>query len=421
MTQEITVSWCAYDWQDNVSGPSTWLARLLPLLRDKGVRSIVELLIWDKPGPLTELLEQSGIECHVKKCSGSTEERVRGLISNLQTYHFDVFVPNLVLPALFSSRFVQQAGIPSVGVLHSDDSFYNGIIETFLSGRKRDVLSAIVAVSSRLSKLASAKNPYGSQIIHIPYGVPIPEVTPPRPIEDSSISIVYAGRLVQEQKRILEVVDAMRRCVEQIPGCTGAIIGDGPERERIEKEISSFAYSKDIRLLGRVLPSEVQSLMQNYDAIILLSDYEGLPIALLEGMACGLVPIVSPMDSGIPELIQHGINGLIVQDRTAAVVSAVSQLSSNPEVKKKLSYAAQETVARNYSNETSANNWSRLLRELHQKNTAPKQAIRIPRNLDLPQVNPATSAEDPRAPKISSWTKVLTHLRKIKRKIAKLR
>jgi colanic acid/amylovoran biosynthesis glycosyltransferase len=417
VSDEITVSWCAYDWRDNVSGPSTWLARLLPLLRDKGVLSIVELLIWDEPGPLTELLQQSGIECHIQKCSGSTEERVRGLISNLQTYHFDVFLPNLVLPALFSSRFVQQAGIPSIGVLHSDDGFYNGLIETFLAGRKQDALSTFVAVSSRLSQLASANNTHKSRIVHIPYGVPIPETIPGKCNHDSSISIVYAGRLSQEQKRIREVANAMKLCVQHVPGCKGVIIGDGPERERIEKQISDFTTAKDICLLGRVLPSEVQSIMQDHDAILLLSDYEGLPIALLEGMACGLVPIVTPMDSGIPELIQHGINGLIVQDRTDAVVGAVRQLSSEPDLKKKLSHAAQETVARKYSNESSANNWTKLLRELHQKNAHQRKTIRIPRNLDLPKIHPATSAEDPRAPAISMWTKVLTHLRRIKGKL----
>ncbi len=421
MNDKITASWCAYDWHENVSGPSTWLARLLPLLREQGISNIVELLIWDKPGPLTESLQQSGIECHITECRGSTEERVHGLLSNLQSYHFDVFVPNLVLPALFTSRFVQQAGVPSIGVLHSNDGFYRGVIDTFLAGREQDALSAVVAVSSRLSLLASEHNTFGSQIAHIPYGVPIPKKEPRKNIKGPSISIVYAGRLVQEQKRIFDVVDAMQRCVNQIPGCKGVIVGDGPERERIEKQLSDFTHSKDIRLLGRVLPSEVQSIMQNHDTIILLSDYEGLPIALLEGMACGLVPIVSPMDSGIPELIQHGINGLIVQDRTDAVVSAVRQLSSDPDLKKELSDSAKETVARNYSSETSANNWARLLRELHQKNVSRRQAIKIPQNLDLPTTHPSTSAEDPRAPKISRWTKLLSHLRKIKRKIAKRR
>lgn len=415
MSDEITVSWCAYDWRENVSGPSTWLARTLPLLRGKGIRSIVELLIWDKPGPLTESLQKAGIECHTKTCMGTTEERVRGLLSNLQTYHFDLFVPNLVLPALFSSRFVQQAGVPSIGVLHSDDSFYNGVIETFLAGRKQDKLSAFVAVSSRLSLLASANNTHNSQIVHIPYGVPIPEKNPGKCQKVASISVIYAGRLAQEQKRIQEVVDAMQQCVQQIPGCTGVIVGDGPEREKVEKQISNFSCSQNLRFIGRVLPSEVQSIMQDHDAIILLSDYEGLPIALLEGMACGLVPIVTPMDSGIPELIQHGINGLIVQDRSNAVVSAVRQLTSDPDLKKKLSYSAKETVARNYSDETSANHWARLLRELYQKNTQQRKAIRIPRNLDLPQVNPATSAEDPRAPIISNWTRSLSYLRRWKR------
>jgi colanic acid/amylovoran biosynthesis glycosyltransferase len=376
------------------------------MLEERGIKSTVQVLVWDQPGPLTQSLHDAGIDYRIIRSTGTTQERIHEIVENLETTDFDIFIPNLVLPAYFASRYVREAGKPTVGVLHSDDNFYQGLIDQFLAGRRRDALSAVVAVSSLLKQKSLRNIRHDTKAVYIPYGVSIPkEDRVPR--NDGKLSLMYAGRLVQEQKRIHDVVHAMLRCTKELSNCTGVIIGDGPEREDLERLLKSSNITNSISMTGRLSAEDVQREMQKHDVILLLSDYEGLPIALLEGMACGMIPIVTQMDSGIPELIQHDVNGLIVANRSEAVVSSVSRLRHDPLLLSRLSRAARETIASRYSSESCADRWEKLIRDLHLNNSLKKNKLRLPRKFDLPKVHPFTSCEDPRAPDLPFW-KTLT-------------
>jgi hypothetical protein len=104
------------------------------------------------------------------------------------------------------------------------------------------------------------------------------------------------------------------------------------------------------------------------------------------------------MRSGIPELVEDGVTGLIVHDRNAAFVNAVRRLSTDSDLHRRLSNAAREHVRINYSNEVSANAWATLLQELSgsRRDIRP---IRTPRALRLRPVNPSLASADMRAPR----------------------
>jgi colanic acid/amylovoran biosynthesis glycosyltransferase len=410
MNHHLKVTWCAYDWRDNISGPGSWLTRLLPMLRERGISSVVDLLIWDETGPLSRSLEELGIQCRLQQIEGSTQERIHKLVARFSESTCDVYVPNLVTPALLAAGYIRKSGIPTVGVLHSDDDFYQGLVDVFIGGRRQEALSAVVTVSNCLSEKASSAALHGTLIKHIPYGVPIPRTSGFVGTREE-LAILYAGRLVQTQKRILDLTKAILRCIDEIPNCTATVIGDGPERDNILDLLNSHHAGKSIRLTGRVTPAEIQGLMNGHDIFLLLSDFEGLPIALLEAMACGLVPIVHKMRSGIPELIQNQINGLIVEDRSESVLNAVRGLYNNRTLLSRLSHNARETIINSYSDKTCADRWADLLYHLHTTNSCSRQHIRLPKSLDLPPVHPSLAAEDPRAENISILSRLLNKVR----------
>jgi colanic acid/amylovoran biosynthesis glycosyltransferase len=410
------VTWCAYDWREHVSGPGSWLARLLPMLRERGIFSVVDLLVWDEPGPLAASLEELGIECRLLQIGGSSQQRIQKLVDRLQHSRCDVYVPNLVTPALLAAGYIRKAGIPTVGVLHSDDDFYQGVTDVFIGGRRQDALSAAVTVSNCLLEKAATAALHGTLVKHIPYGVPIPSATSRESTHDE-LAILYAGRLVQPQKRILDLTKALLRCVDEIPDCMATLIGDGQERESISNLLNSHSAGTRIRLTGRVIPSEVQGIMKEHDIFLLLSEFEGLPIALLEAMACGLVPIVHTMRSGIPELIQNEVNGLIVEDRSEGVVDAIRRLRSDRSLLSRLSHNARETVTHHYSEDLCADRWAALLHHLHATNSTRRRQIQLPRSLDLPTVHPALCPEDPRADKLSFFSRLLSKARQYTRNL----
>jgi hypothetical protein len=129
----------------------------------------------------------------------------------------------------------------------------------------------------------------------------------------------------------------------------------------------------------------------------LLSDYEGTPVAVMEAMAAGVVPICSWSRSGIPELVEDGVTGLIVQDRDADVVRAVRQLREQEHFWSRLSAAARERIRNGFSQEVVTSRWLEFLKKLSSSAKA-CTPVELPVRLDLPPVHPGLAGSDQREP-----------------------
>jgi colanic acid/amylovoran biosynthesis glycosyltransferase len=408
------IIFCAYDSVENNSGPSTWLANLLPNLAEQHISIKVLLHYWDAPGPLYKALIANNIPVEAAHCTGFTEDRIQWILQEVADFSPDIFVPNLVTPALLASQYVRKWNIPTIGVLHSDDRFYNAVLDRFVFGRARDSLSAIVCVSKFIEQNVLQRGSRHTLVRRIPYGIKAPSQKQNR-IDSATFRIAYVGRLATEQKRIGDVVRAMCLVTKEIPNTEAVVFGDGPDRQIAEDVVRSLASNGKVLFAGRIENTEIPRILQDFDAVLLLSDYEGLPIALLEAMGCGVVPIVTRMQSGIPELIQHRVNGLVVTDREKSVVQAVADLCREPALKQKLSDAARNTIVQNFTHEYCCNLWTQLLRELSLSATSPPNII-VPKTYNLPPVHPDLSNEDPRKPKASKFARARILLGRIRAK-----
>ncbi len=88
------------------------------------------------------------------------------------------------------------------------------------------------------------------------------------------------------------------------------IIGDGPERARLEAEIETLGLAGDCRLAGAMSSADVLQAMAEADVFAMTSFIEGLPVVLMESMAIGC-PVIAPRITGIPELVEDGVTGLL--------------------------------------------------------------------------------------------------------------
>ena len=163
------------------------------------------------------------------------------------------------------------------------------------------------------------------------------------------------------------------------------IVGEGSARANVERIIeTSEVDTQRIRLLGRVDISSVYSVLRDCHALVLLSDYEGLPVSMLEARAVGVVPVFLDMRSGIRDDIQPGFNGLIVKDRKEDFYAAVQTLQRDAVLWSKLSANARETVKQRFSEETCAASWIELLRSFEKrKRIGPVKSpviVRLPRS-----------------------------------------
>jgi len=108
-------------------------------------------------------------------------------------------------------------------------------------------------------------------------------------------------------KRVEDVVRVFLKVREQIPARL-LMIGDGPERQKLEGVCRGCVSGGDIRLLGKMTAPE--EVMANCDLFVLTSETESFGMAALEAMACG-VPVVSTDTGGTPEVNTDGVSGLL--------------------------------------------------------------------------------------------------------------
>jgi glycosyltransferase involved in cell wall biosynthesis len=116
-----------------------------------------------------------------------------------------------------------------------------------------------------------------------------------------------------------------------------------------------------VRLGGNIDNAKIQEIILDAHVLVLLSDYEGLPVAMLEAMACGVVPVCLSIRSGVGQLIEHGETGFLVGDRGDEFVSTIRGIARDSGSWTRISRAAKMRIASQYSDEINASQWLQLL------------------------------------------------------------
>lgn len=389
----LNISVCAYDSADTVSGPATWFQRIIPLLAAEGHNVTVHLFWWrhEERGTLRRFAERSGFRLFSHHFS-STENNVRAFLTDIADEPPNILIADNVVPALLASPMLRDSGTRTIGIIRSDDPFYHGIIERFAAGPEKHRVQAFVAVSDFLRDEVLKATRGNGICKSIPSGAPIPSQQ--ATWNSSHFQIVYSGRLVQEQKRIIETTECMIRLCQRIDNVRCVVIGDGPLRSEVESMI--LASEAPITVVGSKSPEEVQRILLQSQAILLLSDYEGTPTAVMEAMACGVVPICLSIRSGVPQLVQHKKTGMIVSDRGDSCLRAIREIAGSRNQWEQLSRSARDLAKSTFSIEICAGRWLELISEL--KVSKPTRRLTLPRTLRLPPTHPGFAHQDLRDP-----------------------
>jgi len=379
----MRVAVCSFDFQHFYNGPNSWLRRLAPVWAHHGVEPIFWVFATPGAGPLIDALAEAGLSHAVYPWQSTTQQKVDWLIEQGNTFQPDIFLPNLAVPGCIAAPAFRDAGIPTVAILHTDDPFYQALYDCFVAGSPEHRLSGFVCVSEWQS--AEFATPDGCMKARIPYGVQIPDRAAEPP--DATLRLIYTGRFVQTQKRVRDVATALARATGEIPGVEATMLGEGEELPTVRSILASIPRSR-VALPGAVDNCKITRHLLEHHAIVLLSDCEGLPISLLEGMACGLVPICLDLRSGAADLIRHGVSGLVVHDRAESFLEAVRLLQGNPERWSRLSHAARAAVTSRFGLEQTHTQWfeffSRLLSIAQPRRAITSLAASLPpRHRDL--------------------------------------
>jgi colanic acid/amylovoran biosynthesis glycosyltransferase len=121
--------------------------------------------------------------------------------------------------------------------------------------------------------------------------------------------VISVGRLVPEKGQF-GLLDAFASARSRGQDAELVLVGDGPDRLRLERRIAELGLSDRVSVLGRLPEPETLAEVANSDMLVMASFIEGLPVVFMEAMAIGL-PVIGPNVAGIPDLIEHGVNGLL--------------------------------------------------------------------------------------------------------------
>ena len=202
----------------------------------------------------------------------------------------------------------------------------------------------IVVPSAYLRQIAIGWGLDPSRIDVVPN--PAPEL-PEHPTRDEAratlgidgFALGVAGRLTA-QKALGDTLEALAR----VPDVALLVLGDGPERAKLERRAGELGLADRVRFLGAGTRDDVIALFRAVDAALLTSAWENLPHTLLEALATG-TPVIATAVGGIPEVVRDGENGLLVPPRDiAAIASAIDRLVHDDALRASLAAAAAPSV-----------------------------------------------------------------------------
>jgi glycosyltransferase involved in cell wall biosynthesis len=178
------------------------------------------------------------------------------------------------------------------------------------------------------------------------------------------LNLVYLGRLA-ENKGILDIVSAIKGLTEREIKTRLSIAGSGPDEVRLRQKVELLGLSDQVTFHGPLFGEEKNRLWQGADIFVFPTYHtEGLPYALLESMAAGSVPVISPVGA-IPDVMQDGVHGVFVPPKDPkALTNALARLANDRQLLSRMAATGRRRILERYTIERLATDFRQLYASL---------------------------------------------------------
>lgn len=333
------VIFTAPNWQ--ISGVNTFIETLVNELNELDFEAHVLFTTTQAMSQQKALIPDMPYHLLTQEPNARPKRRKELLHSYLAAMAPCVFVPNYDYIASTVSPELQD-NIATLGVLHSDDP------QHYVHGyRMGPYWDAIVSVSQTIEdKLLALNSSFADKSSVIRYGIRDEgkTIAPRSEGTTDKLRVVYTGRIIQQQKLIMDFVDVAKKLNEHRDKFEMIFVGDGPQLDEFAVEMQPYVNSGLVQLLGRIHPSQISDVLNSSHVFSLTSEFEGLPLSMLEALGAGLVPVVTDVESGIGEICTHEKNALISPiGQPEALADNLIRLANSPELFNRLSVASRQT------------------------------------------------------------------------------
>jgi glycosyltransferase involved in cell wall biosynthesis len=296
--------------------------------------------------PWEEMIREMGVPLVWVGGRRSKAGRLAAIVSALRDAPPDVIQSQHFFTNLYAAAAARFVGCREVGAIRS-----NGAAEVRVNGYLLGNLSLSVPRTLAVNSLAGFR--YAARC-GVPEGrlyllqnvVDTDHFSPRERSPNSLVRLLVVARL-ETQKRVDRAIFAIARLFASGRRAVRlTIAGAGSQRQRLERQaIDLGLVPESVEFAGDV--SDPSDLYRVVDLLVIPSDHEGTPNVALEAMASGL-PVVATRVGGLPDIISHGENGLLVEpDDEQALYSALREMIDDEALRRQCGQRAREFVVKN--------------------------------------------------------------------------
>jgi glycosyltransferase involved in cell wall biosynthesis len=330
---------------------------LLNMLKRYHPKHQVEVVYFTE-GPLHEDVTAMGVPIHrISKRGLKDPFAFLRLLRIIRRFKPDVIHTHLTKSDVSGQLMGFLGGVPvRVVSLHNNDSWRTN---SFFSTLMRLIVSPAqkyIAVSEAVRDFIVENSHYPEdKMLVIENGIDLDRFDPAKitpydrklwGVSEDTPVVAIIGRL-QPQKAHTVFLEAAAIVKQEMPQARFLIVGDGDLRDELEVKRDELGLQQEVIFAGII--RDIPAVLASVDLLTFSSDWEGLPVALLEGMAMQK-PVVSTAVGGVPLVVHDGVNGLLVAPRQPQKLAAeLLRVLRDPALAQRLGQSARQTIAERYS------------------------------------------------------------------------
>jgi len=299
------------------------------------------------------------------------------VLQTVRKESIDVINAHWVVPQGIVTRLVQSfSSVPVVLTVHGGDIFaFQGLVGRLLKRLALRRVEACTANSAFTRDQLLLLCP-SAKVRIVPMGVDVTEFEPKqrnsllrRKLDVDAEMILFVGRLV-EKKGVHNLLSAMQRVLRTSPKATLVLVGDGTQRQELERMAERLEIAGSVRFLGKLPHEQLPEFYAAADLFVGPSvvdrsgDTEGLGVVFIEAASAGLA-MVGTSVGGISDILIHNVTGIAVEpDRPEALAAAIERLLRDEPLRRRLGEAARHHALSQFSWSQVAERFSNIFREV---------------------------------------------------------
>lgn len=330
----------------DVGGIATFVLNLCHHLGQAGHEVVV---ITQQPGLWWPRLAEIGVHgyCLPHRRWDSVRHAARRIAAYMAAQRVDLLLVNIGidnrLPML--ALHLLPDSLPVALALHNDrPEVYD------LAATNCEAWNCAVGVGPKVYQAALTRFPQ-KNIRCIPYGIALPtaEQIGERIDWSAPLRLLFVGRLDDGQKGILRLPAILAACRSQGQAVQLTVIGDGPDQAQLMQACTASGVAELVTVMGFRPGDAVTAQMRGHHLLLLPSNYEGLPIVVLEAQANGCVPIASRLPGITDAQITDSVTGMLVEPTDVAGFAAAIRMFQNVDHWRSCCQSAIAHARRHYS------------------------------------------------------------------------